>query len=285
MPEINRRLRLRACRHIYNNFRSNEFIELEDYFNEEVPSSFFGIHDELEIDDDDFLDYCIDNKDIFYQDIEHIIDEETHLTEIESRIEIKEEIGLYFIKSTTFGLEINNDELMRYMAILESFHGLSTVEKGTRYERFTGKYLEDIGIKSTVTEQSNDKGIDVAGYHSLKLESPEISKLFKRSEILFLVQSKFTTEVTYEPVLRHLIGDSIFIQQESKEYEIEDKFLRINYGPTQLIVVSHKGFSQGALQFGKIKGIVCLNSKQIISILTRCENSRALEYLDSFTES
>jgi hypothetical protein len=89
------------------------------------------------------------------------------------------------------------------------------------------------------------------------------------------VQVKLNKNRSDVPVIRHLVGDSIFLSFAKDTCSI--------FKPTLLCVISHSGFSKGAENFAKENHIFLLDSKKMIKELEKkgyLKNFECIKYLD-----
>ena len=133
--------------------------------------------------------------------------------------------------------------------------------KGVVYEEFCKQFLEDLGINCKLTAKTNDKGIDVLGSFKVKL-SEEIGDLVFNEEIYLLIQTKYFNKKIDTPVIRKLVGDSLFIRFDELEY------VEIRHNAFHLIVFSHLGFTEPAIKFAKKNKIKLFDSTNIAHIIS-----------------
>lgn len=147
--------------------------------------------------------------------------------------------------------------------------------KGIVYEEFCKLFLEDLGIKCSKTTVTNDKGIDIVGSFKVKL-SEEIGELVFNEDIYLLVQTKYFNKKIDTPVIRKLVGDSLFIRFDELEY------LEIKHNAFHLIVFSHKGYTEPAIRFAKKNKIKLFDSTRIAHIISEQPNKtwKCLERCD-----
>lgn len=137
--------------------------------------------------------------------------------------------------------------------------------KGILYERFCKTFLNDLGICSELTKASNDKGIDILG--SFKANLPdEIGKLVFNDDIYLLIQTKYFKTKIDTPVIRKLVGDSLFIRFDELEY------VEIKHNAFHLIVFSHNGFTIPAIKFAERNKIKLFDSVKIAHIISERPN-------------
>jgi HJR/Mrr/RecB family endonuclease len=171
-------------------------------------------------------------------------------------IELAEEVDGYYIK------RLCNDNQELYTKVIrkiESFDKLSN--KGIRFEKFCIDFLNDIGINAKSTKVSGDKGIDIIGHYKTKLDIT-LGSVIKYDYVYILAQAKYFNKKIDTPVIRKLVGDSIFIRFDDLVY------VDIKHNALHLIVFSRKGFTNPALDFAKRNKIEVLDSDRIAHIIT-----------------
>lgn len=133
--------------------------------------------------------------------------------------------------------------------------------KGVVYEKFCKIFLNDLGIKSELTRGSNDKGIDIIGSFNANLPD-EIGKIVFNDDIYMLIQTKYFNKKIDTPVIRKLVGDSLFIRFDELEYT------QIKHNAFHLIVFSHNGFTVPAIKFAEKNKIKLFDSTKIAHIIS-----------------
>ncbi len=124
---------------------------------------------------------------------------------------------------------------------IESFESHKKL-KGRWFEKFCIAFLEDFGITCRSTSISNDKGIDIYGSYKSNV-NPLIGKLIKNEDIYVLGQVKYFKEKVDVPVIRKLVGDTLFIRFDELDY------IEIKHNAIHLIVFSRNGFTEPAIKF------------------------------------
>lgn len=152
---------------------------------------------------------------------------------------------------------------------------MSEKEKGDFYENFCTHFLRDIGVDCNTTSSSGDGGIDIIG----KVTFDTGNKLFNHilsTEAILLAQSKCYENKVDTPVIRKIIGDSLFY-----------KFGQFDgpKNPLYLIVFSHKGFTDKAKQFAKENMVVTIDSETIIDIACNHSNIEQMACIDYLHKS
>lgn len=151
------------------------------------------------------------------------------------------------------------DKYKEVVNLIDSFENQKN--KGVIYENFCKLFLIDLGITCKLTPKSNDKGIDILG--SFKVKFPEkISDLVFNEEIYLLVQTKYFNKKIDTPVIRKLVGDSLFIRFDELEY------VEIRHNAFHLIVFSHLGFTEPANKFAERNKIKLFDSTKIAHIIS-----------------
>jgi HJR/Mrr/RecB family endonuclease len=178
-----------------------------------------------------------------------------------ARINVEDDLIGHKLVLTKIGAKSNH-------AILESMHlafakiGVKNkTSRGSIYEEFCCKFLIDLGISSVVTPQSNDKGIDIYGKYDTKLNRI-CSKLIFNDNVYVLAQAKFLKSPVDVPVLRKLVGDSIFLRFDQLEY------LDIGHNAIHLIVFSHNGFTEPAVTFSIKKKVMMITTDEMLNIIS-----------------
>lgn len=253
---------------IQENFHADDERELADFINENV---------------EDILEYCSvkeDNKDSFIDDycynsspkLEELAKElsENNIEEF-SRINILLRNGFYYITLSDYARNRDCKLVDNYVAILDELCVSERQDKGLIYEQFCQKWLQEYCDEVKLTPKSNDKGIDIIG----KMVAVTSFNELKNIQVQLLVQVKFYKNRVDVPVMRHLIGDSIFLSFAKEECSI--------FKPTLLCVISHCGFSKMAINFANDNHIFLLESKKMISLLEKkghLNEFECIKYLD-----
>ncbi|WP_343609788.1 restriction endonuclease [Chryseobacterium oranimense] len=173
------------------------------------------------------------------------------------KVEIFDEIdGIYIIKvHNNVAKDEKYKEVINY---INSFENSSN--KGISYEKFCKTFLEDLGINCEATKVSGDKGIDILGSYFADLKD-NIANLVFNENIYMLIQTKYFSSQIDTPVIRKLVGDSIFIRFDELEY------LSIKHNAVHLIVFSHNGFTQPAREFAVKNKVKLFDSTHIAHII------------------
>lgn len=133
--------------------------------------------------------------------------------------------------------------------------------KGVLYEKFCKIFLNDLGINADLTKGSNDKGIDIIGSFNANLPD-EVGKIVFNDDIYLLIQTKYYNKKIDTPVIRKLVGDSLFIRFDELEYS------QIKHNAFHLIVFSHYGFTLPAVKFAEKNKIKLFDSTKIAHIIS-----------------
>ncbi|MEP0264060.1 restriction endonuclease [Dokdonia sp.] len=176
-----------------------------------------------------------------------------------SKIEIFEEYDGFYIQKRHNNTIIDKkyDEVISF---INSFNN-EKKNKGVIYEKFCKLFLEDLGISCESTAISNDKGIDIKGSYKTNFKD-DITNLIFNEEIYLLVQVKYFATAIDTPVIRKLVGDSLFIRFDELEY------LDIKHNAIHLIVFSHNGFTNPAKKFADKNKVRVFDSVQIAHIIS-----------------
>ena len=214
---------------------------------------------------DNFDEFDIDEACLKYSDrdsshLKRLINAIESLNEenLFKKIHVEEKYDGYYVE------KISNDELVS-QKYKEVCHVIDQIElqtnKGKLFEDFCKIFVSDLGINTKVTRASNDKGIDVVGNY--KVDFPKnITKLIFSDDIYLLIQTKFYNKPIDTPVIRKLVGDSLFIRFDDLDY------VDIRHNAFHLIVFSHKGFTLPARNFAKKNKIMIFDSMQIAHIIS-----------------
>lgn len=179
------------------------------------------------------------------------------------KIEIFDEYDGYYVKKVSSDVLVT----LKYKEVCSIFEEIEKRKnKGTLYEHFCKLFISDLGIDTEVTRNSNDKGIDILGNYTVNF-SKNITKLIFSDDIYLLIQTKFYNKSIDTPVIRKLVGDSLFIRFDELEY------FKIRHNAFHLIVFSHKGFTQPALEFAKKNKVMTFDSMQIAHIISEDLNN------------
>jgi HJR/Mrr/RecB family endonuclease len=174
------------------------------------------------------------------------------------KIILEERIDGYYIEKQ----KENPAHSEKYNEVIELINNFdSHKKKGVFYEEFCKLFLEDLGIKCDLTPKTNDKGIDILGCFKVKL-SEEIGDLVFNEEIYLLIQTKYFNKKIDTPVIRKLVGDSLFIRFDELEY------VEIRHNAFHLIVFSHLGFTEPAMKFAERNKIKLFDSSNIAHIIS-----------------
>jgi hypothetical protein len=250
------------------NFKEDEERELSDFINENI---------------DGLLEYCDikeDNRDRFIDDFCYNVSSKfedfakeliEYNTEEFSRVNIRFRNGFYYISLSDYANNSDCALVNEYVSKLDDLCVSERKDKGLLYEKFCQKWMQEYCEEVNLTPKSNDKGIDLVG----KITANTSFDKIKNIEIQVLVQVKLNKNKSDTPVIRHLIGDSIFLSFAKDTCSI--------FKPTLLCVISHRGFSKGAISFANENHIFLLDSKKMIRVLEKkghLKNFECIKYLD-----
>lgn len=175
-----------------------------------------------------------------------------------SKVQLFEEIDGYYIQKKHTNRKIDE----KYNQVIKFINNIEKQgNKGIAYEIFCKFFLEDLGIKCETTKASGDKGIDILGSYFVNFKD-EIANLVFNEKIYLLVQTKYFATAIDTPVIRKLVGDSIFIRFDELDY------LTIKHNAVHLIVFSHNGFTQPAIEFAFRNKVKIFDSIQIAHIIS-----------------
>lgn len=183
------------------------------------------------------------------------------------KINFKDEYGVYIIKTTKFGEKVDMSNKKILLKKINEIKKLSN--KGDYYEEFCSLFLEDFGFDAATTEHQ-DNGIDIIAMIKNKFQEKPINEILKDKNIYLLGQAKYLNKPVDIPVIRSLIGDSIFYSFSPNTISLSGKTneeIKINNSPNYLCVFSHNGFTSSAKRFAKKHGVVLFTSNQLIDII------------------
>jgi HJR/Mrr/RecB family endonuclease len=164
--------------------------------------------------------------------------------------------GIYIEKKhNDKNIDLKYKEVINFINDIEK-----TYNKGINYEKFCKFFLEDLGIKCETTNVSGDKGIDILGSYFANIDD-DVANLVFYEHIYMLVQTKYFSSQIDTPVIRKLVGDSIFIRFDELDY------LTIKHNAVHLIVFSHNGFTQPARDFADKNKVKTFDSTDIAHII------------------
>lgn len=214
--------------------------------------------DRLTIDKDLLLDELGDCNTVSFEKLIKTLQTILIVNENFNKIELFEELDGFYIqkKHTNSNVDDKFSQVINFINSIESNNN-----KGVAYELFCKAFLEDLGIKCMSTKSSGDKGIDILGsYHSDLKDN--VANLVFNEKIYLLVQTKYFASSIDTPVIRKLVGDSLFIRFDELEY------LNIKHNAVHLIVFSHNGFTSPALEFAKRNKVKTFDSTHIAHIIS-----------------
>lgn len=133
-------------------------------------------------------------------------------------------------------------------------------KKGEWFEKFCIAFLMDFGVDCKSTENSNDKGIDIFGSYRTSL-SCNVGKLILNEDIYVLGQAKYFSEKVDTPVIRKLVGDTIFVRFDELEY------VEVRHNAVHLMVFSRNGFTEPALDFAKKNKIELFDKSRMAHLI------------------
>lgn len=171
-------------------------------------------------------------------------------------ISLTEEADGYFVEKTLGDHNGLYQDVIRRIESYESFGK----KKGEWFERFCIAFLIDFGISCKSTQSSNDKGIDIFGSYKTSLNC-NVGKLIINEEIYVLGQAKYFSEKVDTPVIRKLVGDTIFIRFDELEY------VEIKHNAVHLMVFSRNGFTDPASEFAKKNKIELFDKSRIAHLI------------------
>ncbi|KQK25075.1 hypothetical protein AR438_13150 [Chryseobacterium aquaticum] len=179
------------------------------------------------------------------------------------KINLEERLDGYYLQKKNSDINISK----KYEEVISIINNIEQKgkRKGVLFEKFCQNFLIDLGISAINTRVSNDKGIDILGSYPINLPD-NIGKLVFNDEIYLLVQTKYFNKKIDTPVIRKLVGDSLFIRFDELEY------IDIKHNAFHLIVFSHNGFTEPAIEFAKRNKIMTFDSIQLAHIISEDPN-------------
>lgn len=228
---------------------------------------------------DEFIDCFCDNTSAMYEDLASSLVRMCSENKWPININIQYEAPYYSIENTKFGVNSFKGNRKRYLEKLNNICLLEDKVKGRFYEEFCNLFLIDIGIKVEKTSYSKDNGIDIFGKFEVTSKLKIIDMFFCR-EIYLLAQVKFFNYKVDTPVIRQIIGDSLFYRFNNLAEDI-----LISNKPLILAVFSHNGFYEKAKEFAENNSVILFDSSQMIDMLCNLENVEQLNsiaYLNGY---
>lgn len=250
---------------IQENFRFDEEIELAEFINDNIESILESCDIREEKRENFIDDFCYNSSSKFEVLAEELYNNNTDEF---SRINIQLRDGFYYISLSDYARNSNCKLVDDCVAKLDALCISERQDKGIKYEKFCQKWLQEYCDEVNLTPKSNDKGIDIIGKICSKTTFDDLMNI----QIQLLVQVKLYKNKVDIPVMRHLIGDGIFLSFERNECSI--------FRPTVLSVISHSGFSKKAMSFAKEYHILLLDSRKMISILEKKGHLREFECIN-----
>ncbi len=265
MTQIGRKLLV----FIQEKFQIDDEKELSEFINENIEDIFecCGIKEDNR---DSFIDDFCYNSSFKLEELAKELSE-NNIEEF-SRINIKFRSGFYYISLSDYARNSDCKLVDKYVDILDKLCVSERQDKGLKYEQFCQKWLREYCDEVKLTPKSNDKGIDIIGMIAAETSFDEL----KNIQVQVLVQVKLYKNRVDVPVMRHLLGDSIFLSFSKGECSI--------FKPTLFCVISHCGFSKMAIDFANDNHIYLLDSKKMIKLLEKkgqLKEFECIKYLDN----
>jgi hypothetical protein len=181
----------------------------------------------------------------------------------------------YWINSSALGsgIDLNAEKYIRKV-----FHHVATLEnqqKGLIFENYCLAMFKDIGVKAEKTRKSNDKGIDIIGRIKPENEDTKYRLIF-HEDVLLLAQCKLFGQPVDTPIIRRLVGDSLFIRFSELDY------VDVKHNALHLMVISYNGFTAPAEDFAKKNKVITLkfsDTTRIVSQIHNLKKSKAYRYV------
>lgn len=185
-----------------------------------------------------------------------------------SKIKITK-VGCYdYIESTAFASSVNLGYRTWLINKLNALAELEDKQKGDKYEEFCTCFLKDIGFQAITTRSSNDDGIDIIGKIEIPFSEEVLTHFIGRIGLNIIAQVKYRVSQVDTPVIKHLIGDSMFYRFKSTTFSMENSEIILNNLPTCLCVFSHNGFTNEAKKFAQFHGVILIDSNKMADILS-----------------
>lgn len=259
--------------YIYSNFNEEIVISVSDFILKKIDDFSIFIKKDKDWISDNLIESSHRNHAEIIKELNNIINS----SQPRSKIILEQKISDTYIRFSNFGKSINYDIQKEYSKILDKLLLVSNNSlKGKIFENFCILLLRDLNIKTYATKSSNDKGIDIVG--ELLNDNDELKfKYLFHENVLLLCQCKFYNNTIDTPVIRKLVGDSLFIRFSELDY------LKVRHNALHLLVISYNGFSQPAKEFSNRNKVKILEGKDIISIAASIPNlkkSRSYRYLN-----
>lgn len=276
MKKLSNRSKKAIFNYVNSNFYQNK-IQLDKYF---LDISDKIIYEKIFVNcTEEFIDCYCDNTSEVYEDLARSLVRTCSESKVPININIQYEAPYYNIENTKFGINSFKGNRNRYLEQLNNICSFEDKVKGRFYEEFCNLFLKDIGIKVEKTSYSKDDGIDIFGKFEVTSNFQIIDIFFCR-EIYLLAQVKFYNYKVDTPVIRQIIGDSLFYKFNNLTQD-----LSISNKPLLLVVFSHNGFYENAKKFAQNNSVILFDSSQMIDMLCNLENVEQLssiKYLNSY---
>jgi hypothetical protein len=184
----------------------------------------------------------------------------------------KDENGLEYIELTNYGQSIHTGNKSIMHKKLIGLNQLEDKEKGDKYEEFCTAFLNDIGFQAFTTNSSNDAGVDVIGKLILLPKQKILRSFLGEREFSVIAQSKYQNEKVDQPIIRHLIADSLFLKFKPRTLVASQENFLVNNGAICLCVFSNSGFTNSAIDFAREYGIITFDTNSMIDLLCTLSN-------------
>lgn len=251
--------KIRAIANSIMNYCEKSSIMLADYIINYINAN------DYELSEEELIESLGDEKSNDFMKLVRELEKQIDKATNTSRINLIEDFEGYHIKTTDFGAQTKVIVTKKIWDAFDSISGLNKTQRGSIYEEFCSKFLNDIGLEAKVTPQSNDKGIDIFAKYDANLKG-ELASLVFNDSVYLLGQAKFFKKSIDTPVIRKLVGDTFFLRFDKLEY------VDIAHNAIHLVVFSHSGYTQGAIDFAKSNKIMLLDSMKIVNIVAASKN-------------
>lgn len=256
---------------IQKNFQEDEERELADYINDNI-EMLQKICEIKEDDADIFVDdYCY-NSSVKYEKLAEELYKNNNECEEFSRITVSKRAGYYYISLSNYGKFNDNKLTEKYISRLDELCQSERKNRGELYEKFCKLWLQEFCYEVNLTPKRNDKGIDIIAC----VDADTSFDVIRKMQLQILVQVKLYKNKVDVPIVRHLLADSIFLSFSKEKCSM--------FKPTVLCVISHSGYTKGAIQFAKDYHVLLLDTKKMIRILEKkatLDTFQCIHFLDS----
>lgn len=220
------------------------------------------------VSEDEIFDELCDFNHTSYSKLIKELEKQISENQPMDRISLNQDADGIRVTISDFGKSIDCKLSKTIFEMFKKIENIKEMDKGIFYENFCSNFLEDIGMESSVTKASNDKGIDILAKYKTYLNK-DWSHLVFDDYVYLLGQAKFYNTKIDTPILRRLVGDSIFLRFDQIDY------IEVAHNAIHLVVFSHNGFYDAAIEFARKNKIMRMSTEQMVSVL--CAQKKPLE--------